>query len=205
MRLLYMRRMRRARMSANAHLSSGDVAAIVDRSISRDARERAERHLSSCQQCRDELVECTRLANTAPTGRVRRVPWAWVGVAAAAGIIAVATLPRATGGIRHDASQRGGEPHATRILTFAPTGLAIVSQRDLRFVWQRDGVNTNYRITVVDANGTNMWRTDVSDTSVAPPARLRLAPGARYFWRVEALHVDGSVSQSLMTSFRIAP
>jgi hypothetical protein len=50
-----------------------------------------------------------------------------------------------------------------------------------------------------------MWTEDAGDTSVAPPLSLPLKGGARYYWRVEALHAEGSVAQSLETPFRIRP
>jgi hypothetical protein len=91
-------------------------------------------------------------------------------------------------------------------LGISPSGNLTLTRRDLRLVWRRDVEAVGYRVVITDSAGAPAWTSaDVTDTSVVPPSTAALNPGARYFWRVDVLHADGSTAQSAMTGFRIAP
>jgi len=196
------RRPTRVLLMPTDHLSAVDVAAFIDRTMPSPARERAETHLADCAQCREEVAACARLVATTPPKR-RAVPWTWLGVAAAAAIaFVVVARPRA------DTEERGepvapGHPTSTPALVMPSD--AIVRRSDLRFMWRSDGAGTTYRVIVVDVNGAPTWTSDMSDTTTVVSASTRLDAGKRYFWRVEALHSDGTVAKSQMLSFTIAP
>jgi hypothetical protein len=203
MRQLVMPRLTRRVVTTDRHLSAADIAAFIDRSLPLDARADAEVHLSGCDRCREELASCARLTGGAPAAPQRRAAWRVAGLVAAAVIVAVVLRPTATPIDRGASVERASVNAGSRITIVSPTGL--VTRSDLRFVWRHDDRSSGYRVILTDSIGAPAWTEDILDTSVAPPVTIRLKPGARYFWRVEALHADGSATQSDETPIRIRP
>ena len=203
MRQLVMHRPALRVVTTNQHLSAADIAAFIDRSLPAGARAAAEMHLASCDRCREELASCARLVAAAPALR-RRTTWQLVGLAAAAVIIAMVLRPTTNRVDRGTPLERTQTNAGSRITAVAPLTDRAVARSDLRFVWNRDDRSSGYRVIVTDAAGSPIWTDDVADTSAAPPSTVRFDAGTRYFWRVEALHADGSVAQSAETPFRIS-
>lgn len=192
-------------VTTSEHLSATDIAAFIDHSLPLDRRARAESHLSTCDRCREELASCARLASNAPLPAQRRMAWRLVGLAAAALMIAVLLRP-ITGREHFDASrERAPAGTSARMVTVFPPRDAQVTRSSLRFVWRRDDRSDSYRVIVTDASGAPAWTHDTADTTASPPPTMALNTDRRYFWRVEALHADGSVAQSSETPFRIRP
>ena len=203
MRQLVIPRLTLRVVTTDRHLSAADIAAFIDRSLPLDARADAELHLSGCDRCREELASCARLAGSAPAVPQRRTTW-WVsGLAAAAVIVAIVLQPTAARIDRGASAERASVNAGSRMTVVSPTGLVTTS--DLRFVWRRDDRSSGYRVILTDSIGAPVWTEDVVDTSAVPPVPIHLKPGAQYFWRVEALHADGSATQSDETPFRIRP
>lgn len=203
MRQLVIPRLTLRVVTTDRHLSAADIAAFIDRSLPLDARADAELHLSGCDRCREELASCARLAGSVPALPQRRTTW-WVGgLAAAAVIVAIVLQPTAARIDRGASVERASVNAGSRMTVVSPTGLVTTS--DLRFVWRRDDRSSGYRVILTDSIGAPIWTEDVVDTSAVPPVPIHLKPGARYFWRVEALHADGSATQSDETPFRIRP
>ena len=86
-----------------------------------------------------------------------------------------------------------------------PANGSVIRGNDIRLAWQRYATAVSYHVVLTDSSGTLVWSADVSDTSVTPPVALPLVSGARYFWRVDVLHGDGSSAQSRTAAFTIAP
>jgi hypothetical protein len=205
MRQLALRRPGRTFVMPVQHLSAVEIAAFIDRPLSAGARAAAERHLSACARCREELAACMRLASTAPARRAFRVSWPLVGSIAAAMLFVVVLRPVHRQASVEPARERSAVIGADSI-AIAPTADRAVARRDLRLVWRRDPAAVSYRVVVTDSAGAPTWRSDdVTDTSIAPPSSVALVPRARYFWRVDALHGDGSSAQSATSGFRITP
>ena len=59
-------------------------------------------------------------------------------------------------------------------------------------------------VTVADAGGDPVWRTETRDTAVVLPPDVSLEPGARYVWFVDALLPDGGSATSGVHRFEIA-
>jgi hypothetical protein len=186
------------------HLSASTIAALIDHALPSDARRQAELHLSGCDQCREELASCARLTSSLPASNARRTSWPWL-VAAAVVVIAIGIRARPSLREQSPAQERAPANSADRLTIVMPTVGAIVPRSELRFVWRRDAGSTGYRVIVTDASGAPAWSKDLADTSVALSIDSPLKPGARYFWRVEALHADGGVAQSTSTAFQVAP
>jgi len=187
------------------HLSATEIAAFIDSTLSPEARAAAELHLSGCPQCRDEVTSCLRLAGTAPSRASSRVPWPLLGTIAAALVVAVVLRPGQQRAPRNASRERANSPAASAQAAGSPSDRTF-DRPAVRFTWQRDPAAIGYHVVVTDSAGAPVWRSDdLSDTSIAPPSSIRLNPGAHYFWRADALHADGSSSQSPTTGFRINP
>ena len=206
MRQLVLRRAGRALVMPVQHLSATEIAAFIDSTLAPDARAAAEFHLTGCARCREELASCLRLASSAPMRSRRRVSWPLVGSIAAAVLIVAVLRPVTRREVPSAVRERAPGLTPTGQLSIAPPGNSTIARRDLRLVWRRDLDAVGYRVVITDSAGTPAWNSaDVTDTSVVPPTSAPLNPGARYFWRVDVLHADGSTAQSATTGFRIAP
>lgn len=165
------------------HLTSGELAAYLDRALPAEERDRAEAHFAECQSCRAELVGAARLLQRVP----RVVRWYLP-----AGVAAAAALVLMFAPVRHAAIPNAGsastfrEPGVTSVAApsaIAPRGHAPSVRA---FVWSRVPQADHYRLTVVDANGSVLWETQTADTSAVTPVSFPLIPGASYFWKVDA-------------------
>jgi putative zinc finger protein len=162
------------------HFGSDDVAAYLDGVLSSAERARVEQHLADCDECRAELIALSRVLRTRPSRRRRYV---LVGAAAAAAVVALLMWPESW---QTPASPNYREPAVST--TPAPIGLAPrgATAAAPRLVWTRVPYAARYRLTLFDTTGTVIWESQSPDTSVALPTTLRLRPGIRYFWQVEA-------------------
>ena len=181
-------------MESEGHLESRDVAAYVDRALSPPERDAIEAHFSDCADCRDEVIQVSRLRRTANSRR----RWLFVAPLAAAAVLAVMLLPsrRSVGPVLRD----GGEPVLTVTIVapadsaFAPSGPSRVS-----FTWRSLDSVVSYRFTITDGGGDVVWGATSTDTTVQLPASIHLRPG-NYFWYVDALLPDGrSVASPVLT------
>lgn len=203
MRLLAIHRSALTLVTTHQHLTTAEIAAFIDRSLPLTERTRAELHLSGCDRCREELAACARLAASAPSTSRRHVSWRFVGVAAAAVVIALLARPNLNRDERGSSRERASAAERNRIAIIRPSADAAVRRSDLRFGWLADEHNTGYRVIVTDEKGAPVWTADVERSVIVPPDSVILHVGSRYFWRVETLHADGSTAQSPTTAFRI--
>jgi len=164
----------------DVHLSIDDVAAYVDRQLERPARARVEDHLTTCGECREEIVTVTRLARSLRTRR----QWVMAVPLAAAAVLLLAIIPwrgspRVEGPVLR-------EPAVTT--TIPPTLLAPIGAVGAlpRLSWTSVPHADRYGVTVFDSSGAVIWETQVGDTSVAVPDSISVQPGAAYFWKVAA-------------------
>ena len=171
----------------NEHLSPELIAAYLNQAVSLAERQDVERHLLICKDCRVDLTEASELGKER-----RRVRWMVVAVpAAAAAAVAVFML----GPAQRETLPSGGPPvmrgeQAEGTLRFAavsPMDGAEVSRDSLVFSWRSEGTGVHYLLTLTDGNGDVLWTAGTSDTSLALPLEVGLAPGQRYFWYVDAL------------------
>ncbi len=182
------------------HLSSVQVADLLDERLDPGDRDSVITHLSTCAECRREVAELHGALSHVNQPRRR---WRWLSAAAiaAAAVIAFVTVPRLTNGpaLREN-------PNSTRtstspvespvqIRTVRPSDGAVVSSAVV-FTWRSAGADASYKITVQDGAGAVIWPATVSDTSAALPASITLAPGTPYFWSVDARLADGTSAKS---------
>jgi anti-sigma factor RsiW len=184
-----------------SHLESTEVAGYLDRTLPAADRARVEAHLSECRDCRAELIAVTRVLRGRERPRRVLLPLA----AAAAVLVLVVPWSRLTQ-IRQPGQPVLREPASTTAV--APTVIAPRGPAGgTRFVWSAVSGADRYRITVFTRDGSVAWETQLAETTVALPETLAtpLAPGARYFWKVEARVGWQRWVSSELTEFSVPP
>jgi len=177
------------------HLPAETLAAYIDGSLAPSARAEVEAHIADCFQCRSEFVSAKRLVNAAPAPMpaVRRWPSvAVVGAAAAAVLLMVISRQAPTASSpRMRSAPIPSAANSTALAVVMPAREAVVTPAGVRFVWRASESVMEYTLTVLDADGRARWTTSTSDTSVALPDSVVLAPGAEIHWYVDGLKSDG--------------
>src|SRR2546428_172706 len=167
---------------AAPHLEAGEVAAYIDRRLAPAERDRVEKHLSACHECRGEVIEVAHVARTLP--RRRRWHWLAPAVAAAAVILFIVATSKGIQQFTPDTGHRGEQGTApVAPVPVAPAGpVATVDT----LLWSSVPHTNRYRVRLFDADGAMIWQTQTRDTAVALPTSVRVNPGVPYYWRAEA-------------------
>lgn len=183
-------------MESEGHLSSRDVAAYVDRALSPAERDAIEAHLSDCADCRDEVIQVSRLRRGASSRR----RWLFVAPLAAAAVLAVMLLParKSDEPVLRDGGERG---LTVTIVAPADSALTPSGPRQVSFTWRSLDSVVSYRFAITDGSGDVVWSATSTDTTVQLPASIHLRPG-NYFWYVDALLPDGRSVASRVRTLR---
>ncbi len=186
------------------HPSAEALAAYLSGSLPAPERLELDAHLSACWSCRQEMIGGRRLLRSYP--RDRR--WLAVPVAAAAVLALLLLRPGPAGRpgeepLRADSSL-GQEP-ARALAVVSPAEGDTTGVGGTVFVWRSATGEPLYRVTIADRTGRTLWTGDTSDTTLAPPAALRLDRGSKYFWYVDALDSEGRSVTTGTRSFHTAP
>ena len=174
------------------HLDLDTLGAMAEGALDAESRAAALPHLASCAQCRADLASITRaLAEPELVREIRAVetpaPKRWWRVAvpvAAAALLLVLIRPDAL--FRSDPVGRHRSPaltNGTAPSGMIPTGTVASVPR---LVWRPVEGADRYRVTLFDAGGRTLYEAEPRDTVVFLPDSLRITPGERYLWRVEA-------------------
>lgn len=202
---------------SDEHLPESVLAAYVDQALTPDERRRADVHLDACAPCRAALVDIMRLADGYETSlggaaletdvppraavvaarRASRWPRrVAVGGALAAGLAAILVASREPGARRDGARplpdtapvERATPSGGTdgRIAVVGPAEGEAAARRRLVFTWRAAPADL-YRVTLLTGSGEPVWSGETSDTALALPDSVALAPGRAYFWRVDGI------------------
>jgi hypothetical protein len=180
----------------SGHLDAMEVAAYVDGALAADVRQRVEAHLADCVECRDEVVDASRLAAQVVAPKAPR--WRLlIPVAAAA-----ALLLMVRGGSREDPLDHREAPVTT---TVAPRGLTPVGPVDSvgLLAWSSVPSSDAYRVRLFAGDGTVIWDGETRDTTIALPASVALESGRLYFWKVEAQTGFGRSAATELIEFSV--
>lgn len=188
---------------ATLHLLPQELAAYLGAGPRANDSTRIREHLAECPECRGEAIEVGRLvrASVRPA-RVRIL----APLALAAGIALVTWV-----GIRTDSpgtllrSPATATSQPMALESVSPLGPISRAAGPVTFAWRHAGPAVEYRVTLLDATGAVLWTVLTPDSSAILPVTVSLAPGADYYWYVDALRSDGTSTSSGAQAFRLTP
>jgi hypothetical protein len=191
-------------------LDEHTVAALADGNLEAEARGRALTHVATCALCRRSVASVaealadgpiTREIEVVEGRRRRRVPLLRIAVplGAAATVLLLLWSPA----LNQSSVHRGSPPPLSTAtpVPHAPVG-TVAAVHDFR--WSYVAGADRYRVTVFDAAGSVLFAAEASDTIVAFPDSIALAPGAAYLWKVDARTGFDRWAGSVLTEFSIA-
>jgi hypothetical protein len=191
------------------HLTEGELAGFLDDALDDATRDRVERHLDGCDECRAELIAVTSLLETAAAGsgsargqRRWKLRGAVAALSAAAAIVLIVLIPQIepSGGTIVDRERVGTEEPAL-LSAYEPPDEATLSASGLTFAWADYG-SDSYRVTVTTEDGGLVWSLLTADTVAQAPTTVGFDPGATYFWYVDAIE-GGIIGRSAVRSFTV--
>jgi len=193
-----------------AALASGNSAALTPETTS---------HLSRCAHCRAQLAgaievlrapeigeEIARLDARKRPGQSRKFGVVRVALLAAAlaGLLLVPALVRDAGDAgRRARDLRDTDPTITKTLpprVVAPLGVVSAVHQ---LTWTSVPSASRYNVRLFAHDGTVVWETETSDTTIALPATVKLAPNNVYLFQVDAHTGWNRSAQSELAEFRI--
>lgn len=185
------------------------LAALAEGSLGSAARVEVLGHLAGCARCRAAVASLARLladpdvgaAMPDPPAGTAAAPW-WrrTGVRAVAGLAALLLLTVWTLGPR-------GEPHRAGHITAAPAPVPVApvgqvaAAPELR--WDPVAGADRYRVTLFDSTGVVRYEVELAGTRASLPDSVRLTPGGRGWWRVEARLGFDRWAASELTEFTV--
>ncbi|MFQ5889475.1 MAG: zf-HC2 domain-containing protein [Gemmatimonadota bacterium] len=188
------------------HVTTEEIAAYLERSLSNAEQATIEAHLTECALCREDVAQAWDLIHP----KAPRKRWLYaIPPAAAAAVVAFLLLagPRSAGPPEptwetRQRTERASEREAVAsIAPVTPLPEAPVDPDRIMFTWRGIGGQPSYTLTLTAENGEAMWTAGTSDTSLVLPPDIRLEPGRLYFWYVDALLADGRSATSGLQSF----
>ena len=194
-------------MTDGSHLTSEEVAAYVDNTLSDAECTRVKTHLADCDSCRGEIVSVARLIQRAPRSKRGIIAYSAIAAAAAIFMIVVAR-PSTDSALPAGASVRGaGTPSASEsvnvVRAIAPIGRQSATDNIL-FIWHPASSGAEYRLTLTDDRGGRLWTGSTNDTTLRIPKGVVVLPGGDYHWYVDVLQTDGGAATTGIESFQIS-
>jgi len=186
------------RSETMTHLSTEALAGYIDGALSSEERRKAELHLSSCAECREDVWEIRRLQ----LRRRPRWPMVLLPAAAAAAVLLVIGLPRQT---TTPSEVRSGPDLEQRIGIVSPTPSAEIAPGLVTFIWRSAGGGASYVITLQESDGRVAWTSSIADTLAVLPDSVPLSAGRTWFWFVDAMLPDGRSLSTGVQRLRTRP
>ncbi len=184
-----------------AHPDPDAIGALVSGELPEGERFVLLEHVLRCPACKREL-ELLRAANEGARAAERRsLPSRWMALAAAALIlvgIGALTLRGHRPVVPVDV-MRGGHASVSVIEPFTGTTIA----RPVRLAWHAMEGAQSYRIELLSTQGDLIAAWSTSDTTVAVPDSVRVAPGGSYDMWVRAMLSDRTEVSSPVVRFSV--
>jgi hypothetical protein len=192
-------------MNAGGHLTSEEVAAYLDNTLSEAESSRVTSHLADCDACRKEVVSVSKLI--AGASRSRRRTIAFSTLAAAAALVFLLVRPSVDSNLPSRVALRGRDTQATSegvasLRAIAPVG-PQTGASPIVFVWHQAALGATYQFTLTDDRGGKVWVESTSDTTLALRRETSLLKNRDYHWYVDVLQPDGSSATTGVTSFQV--
>lgn len=185
------------------HIDVDEVASYLDRTLSDEDRRRVEAHLFICDECRAEVSASSEAVSSAPPLRGSRLrSWqAGAGAVAAAALIVIVATTLSRSRADRDIERDSNIGASSVTVTQPGDGLSLGADRLV--IWHKFAESASYRVTIADQSAQPIYTTTVTDTSAIIPSSVKLAPGKKYFWYVDAIRANGATATSGLKSFKI--
>ena len=183
--------------SSDIHVSDLEGAQYLDGRLPLLERDRVEAHLAICPECRNHIMEGSRLARAA--GRRRRIVSALI---AASVLLVAALVPMSRflfGPRPYSSNLRGAQ--SSPLIAYQPLG--ELGTADHRFVWGSSRNVLSYRLTITRRDGGIVWIHSGTDTVIALPDSVSLRKTEHYFWVADALLSDGGSRSTGLHEFAV--
>lgn len=187
------------------HLSADQLAGYIDHALEAGERATVESHLEICDVCRGDMLSARSIAQEHSPPRRRHLAfYGIVGAAAAAALILVvgrsgppesSSTPQMRDAPAPPAADRG-------IVPVRPASGDTLAADDVVLAWRQLEPEAEYRLTLSAPNGTILWSTETSDTTVTVPDSVFRGPGT-VFWYVDALRSTGRAATTGVSEFVI--
>lgn len=191
--------------STSDHPEPEEIAAYLSDALGPEERAALEAHLSGCRGCRRQVTSAHALLRSRPR------PVRWVAAAAVA-VLAIAMVgPWSFRGASRTTPSTDIERAAATsdqrpaIVALTPVDGDTISAHTAVFAWRGRGPNVLYRLSLTDSRGQAVWTTDTADTSTVVPPNVRLVPGTRYYWYVDAVGANAASWTTGTRVFVVAP
>jgi anti-sigma factor RsiW len=193
-------------MTNSAHLTSEEIAAYLDETLSEADCARVKAHLADCAACREEVVAVSRLLQAGPRSRRRFVALSTIAAVAAVMVIFL-VRPSTDSGLSSGGRLRAPQHRAmsegvTVVRAIAPVGQQT-SNDAIVFAWHPLAPGAAYRLTLTDDQGGKLWVAPTNDTTLHLPKGISLFPRRNYHWYVDVLEMDGSSATTGIVSFEV--
>ena len=173
-----------------AHPDAVTLAEYIDRRLAEADRGAVAEHLIGCVSCRSNVADVSRVTG-AEALRRRALAGATMVMGAAAVLLFVVVPRDATVPPFEPVERFGGAGAIPAILVWSPDARSTAA-----FAWSPIAPGAQYRLSLTDAAGDEVWTVSTPDTTATRPASVVLARGADYFWVVDALLPDGGTATS---------
>lgn len=175
---------------AGSHPDAATLAGYIDRRLADADRGAVAEHLIGCVSCRTSVADVSRVTR-AESAR-RRILAGSVTLVGAAAVLVLLALPRDAAVPPAGPVERASGPQAPpAMLVWGPAGGSHAI-----FAWSPVAPGAQYRVSLTDASGEEVWAVSTPDTTATLPASVVLPPGGTYFWVVDALLPDGATASS---------
>ena len=175
------------------HLTTGEVAAYLGKTLTAPEQERVERHLAQCVECRDEVVQVHNIESV--SRRPGKGMYIGIGAVATAAILAlifVTPLGRQLPFTDAESPTRSSATEgAVAIGAIAPADGGRVIREGLTLLWHGVSAETSYQITLTNQQGDVVWTERTADTTAIVPSTVELISDVSYYWYVDTLLEDG--------------
>jgi hypothetical protein len=167
------------------------IAALAEGSAEADVRGAGLRHLAQCERCRRAVASVARaLADPSVAQEVRAAERGWrtrispirvaLAIGAAAAVLLLVLPPRLEEPLPHRAPPITASPAPEAVW---PVG-SIAEASSLR--WTPVAGADLYRVTLFNPDGSVRYEIQQTTTVTQLPDSVRLVPGQRYGWTVDA-------------------
>ena len=192
-------------MNAGGHLTSQEVAAYLDNTLSAEECARVKSHLADCGPCRKEVVSVSKLLAGAPRSRRRFIAFSTLAVAAALAVVfvrpSIDSKSSPNGALRAPDAESATEG-LSGIRAITPIG-PQTNVSGIVFSWHPASPGETYRFTLTDAVGGKIWVGSTSDSALALPREMSLQENRDYHWYVDVLQPDGSSATTGIKTFQV--